>query len=72
MTNPLHDAAMAAKRFHDAALAALDHGDPDGFIPGEYDLKRLLEKLAQERRKNTFERTLAVFLGEPIPPTRQP
>lgn len=26
MTNPLHDAAMAAKRFHDAALAALDTG----------------------------------------------
>lgn len=27
MTNPLHDAAMAAKRLHDAALAAPDKPD---------------------------------------------
>lgn len=29
MTNPLHDAAMAAKRFHDAALAYLDRPGPE-------------------------------------------
>ena len=29
MTNPLHDAAMAAKRFHDAALAYLDRPEDE-------------------------------------------
>lgn len=58
MTNPLHDAAMAAKRFHDAALVALDR--PDDVAAQQYaanmagEARMALEALSPVPRRNIY------------------
>lgn len=48
MTRALHDAAMAAKRFHDAALAYLDRPD-ERFAKGRAEVARMALEEALKR-----------------------
>lgn len=58
MTNPLHDAAMAAKRFHDAALADLGARDEVGNGP-------LSLFLARQRATRELEAALKALRPPP-------
>lgn len=60
---PLHDAAMAAKRFHDAALAALDRPDDVAatikLAPLVAELSSLTAAFTADWLKNVTEAALA-------------
>jgi hypothetical protein len=58
MTNPLHDAAMAAKRFHDAALAYLD----DKTLLNERALQRRHVELLAATRSYSAQTAVNVIM----------